>query len=88
MSSPQTAGTTTKSKTPTSANPLRPPRSQAEPLPSRANPPVAGHRIQLTLLTTFVTPVKSTGQQLTHFTSSPLPIVDKPDRTEHVKWEP
>ena len=43
-----------------------------------------------------MTPVKSTGswvdgaigRQLTHITSSPLPTVDKPDRTKHVKWEP
>jgi hypothetical protein len=45
---------------------------------------------------TLVTPVKSTGRtsdndigrQLTHITSSPLPVVDKPDRTKHIKWEP
>lgn len=45
---------------------------------------------------TYITPVTSTGskfdggigRQLTHFTSSPLPIVDKPDRTKHIKWEP
>jgi hypothetical protein len=45
---------------------------------------------------TLVTPIASTrshsdhyiGRQLTHFTSSPLPVVDKPDRTKHVKWEP
>lgn len=45
---------------------------------------------------TLVTPVFSsgssldgfTGRQLTHLTSSPLPVVDKPDRTKHIKWEP
>jgi hypothetical protein len=45
---------------------------------------------------TYVTPVQSTGskldggigRQLTHITSSPLPVVDKPDRTKHIKWEP
>jgi len=45
---------------------------------------------------TLVTPVRSTGssldggigRQLTHITSSPLPVIDKPDRTKHVKWEP
>lgn len=45
---------------------------------------------------TMVTPVRSTGsrldggigRQLTHITSSSLPVVDKPDRTKHVKWEP
>ncbi|KAH7388636.1 hypothetical protein BKA66DRAFT_54992 [Pyrenochaeta sp. MPI-SDFR-AT-0127] len=45
---------------------------------------------------TFITPVQSTGskydggigRQLTHFTSSPLPTIDKPDRTKHIKWEP
>jgi hypothetical protein len=43
-----------------------------------------------------VTLVKSTGRnsdyeigrQLTHITSSPFPVVDKPDRTKHIKWEP
>jgi hypothetical protein len=45
---------------------------------------------------TIVTPVQSTGskldggigRQLTHITSSGLPVVDKPDRTKHVEWEP
>jgi hypothetical protein len=45
---------------------------------------------------TFVAGVPSTGsrldggigRQLTHITSSPLPVVDKPDRTKHIKWEP
>jgi hypothetical protein len=45
---------------------------------------------------TFVAGVQSTGskldggigRQLTHITSSPLPVVDKPDRTKHIKWEP
>ncbi|EUC40172.1 hypothetical protein COCMIDRAFT_9902 [Bipolaris oryzae ATCC 44560] len=45
---------------------------------------------------TVVTPVRSTGsshdgaigRQLTHFTCSSLPVIDKPDRTKHVKWQP
>ena len=45
---------------------------------------------------TMVTPIASTGssldgsvgRQLTHLTSAPLPVVDKPDRTKHVAWEP
>lgn len=45
---------------------------------------------------TVVTPVQSTGssydgaigRQLTHFTSSALPVIDKPDRTKHIDWQP
>lgn len=45
---------------------------------------------------TIVTPVQSTGsntdggigRQMTHITASPLPVVEKPDRTKHIQWEP
>ncbi|CAH0021540.1 unnamed protein product [Clonostachys rhizophaga] len=45
---------------------------------------------------TIVNPVQSTGssldggigRQLTHYTSSPIPVVDKPDRNKHVLWTP